>query len=238
MNAQLLQVVSEPLPASRKVYKSGSLHSGLRVPMREIELHPSAGEAPLTVYDPSGPYTDPAVTIDINHGLARTRDAWITAAFTYQGLKALGVPQASLDSFAPEFRQGMAARAKILGTTGANAPEHWGGGLSSPDLHAIIVLFARDVAERERRQHVHEKFVSGCAGVEVLSSLDLEAIPPFDYAHEHFGYRDRLSQPVIEGTGVEPTPGSGPPIRRRARTPAPSPPRCMPVSFRSAACCQ
>jgi len=79
MNAQLLQVVSEPLPASRKVYKSGSLHPGLRVPMREIELHPSAGEAPLTVYDPSGPYTDPAVTIDINHGLARTRDAWITA---------------------------------------------------------------------------------------------------------------------------------------------------------------
>ena len=79
MNAQLLQVVSEPLPASRKVYKSGSLHEGLRVPMREIELHPSAGEAPLTVYDPSGPYTDPAVTIDINHGLPRTRAPWIAA---------------------------------------------------------------------------------------------------------------------------------------------------------------
>ena len=47
----------------------------------------------------------------------------------------------------------------------------------------------------------------------MLSALDLEAIPPFDYAHEHFGYRDRLSQPVIEGTGVEPTPGSGPPIK-------------------------
>ncbi len=79
MNAQLLQVVSEPLPASRKVYKSGSLHEGLRVPMREIELHPSAGEAPLTVYDPSGPYTDPVVTIDINQGLPRTRAAWIGA---------------------------------------------------------------------------------------------------------------------------------------------------------------
>jgi len=79
MNAQLLQVVSEPLPASRKVYKSGSLHEGLRVPMREIELHPSAGEAPLTVYDPSGPYTDPDVTIDINHGLPCPRAAWIVA---------------------------------------------------------------------------------------------------------------------------------------------------------------
>src|SRR5436309_6111417 len=35
--------------------------------------------------------------------------AWMTVAFTYQGLKALGVPQDSLDSFAPEFREGMAA---------------------------------------------------------------------------------------------------------------------------------
>jgi len=50
-----------------------------------------------------------------------TRDAWITAGFTYQGLKALGVPQASLDSFAPEFRQGMAARAAELGTVGKAA---------------------------------------------------------------------------------------------------------------------
>jgi deferrochelatase/peroxidase EfeB len=55
--------------------------------------------------------------------------------------------------------------------------------------------------------------VKQCDGVEILSSLDLEAIPPFDHAHEHFGYRDRLSQPVIEGTGAIPTPGSGPPIK-------------------------
>ena len=40
--------------------------------------------------------------------------AWLGIAFTYQGLKALGLPQASLDSFPEEFRQGMAARAKIL----------------------------------------------------------------------------------------------------------------------------
>ena len=39
--------------------------------------------------------------------------------------------------------------------------------------------------------------------------LDLNANPPFNYAHDHFGYRDRLSQPVIEGSGEEPTPGSG-----------------------------
>src|SRR3954462_2812774 len=52
-------------------------------------------------------------------------DARITAAFTSQGLKALGVPQASLDSFAPEFRQGMAARATEFGDVGDSSPEHW-----------------------------------------------------------------------------------------------------------------
>ena len=41
----------------------------------------------------------------------------------------------------------------------------------------------------------------------------MEATPPFDYAHDHFGYRDRLSQPVIEGTGEELTPGSGAPLK-------------------------
>jgi len=138
---------------------------------------------------------------------------WVTVALTWNGLQALGVSEMSLATFPEEFRQGMAARAEILGTTGANHPDHWVGGLASPDLHALIVLFARDVAERERCRREHEQYLSQCAGVEVLSSLDLEAIPPFNYAHEHFGYRDRLSQPFIEGTGEAPTPGSGSPIK-------------------------
>jgi len=79
MNAQLIPVVAAPLPASRKVHYSGSMHAGLRVPMREITLEPSSGEAPFTVYDSSGPYTDPQVSIDIVRGLARTRAAWIAA---------------------------------------------------------------------------------------------------------------------------------------------------------------
>ncbi|MGE3865715.1 MAG: phosphomethylpyrimidine synthase ThiC, partial [Hyphomonadaceae bacterium] len=54
-------------------------HPDLRVPFREVAVHPSANEPPVTLYDPSGPYTDPAVTIDINSGLARTREAWVRA---------------------------------------------------------------------------------------------------------------------------------------------------------------
>jgi len=66
-------------PGSRKVYAKGVMFPDLRVPFREVAVHPSAGEPPVTIYDPSGPYTDPNATIDINKGLERPRDAWVIA---------------------------------------------------------------------------------------------------------------------------------------------------------------
>ena len=68
---------------------------------------------------------------------------WVTAAFTWNGLRALGLDEASLASFPEEFKQGMAARAQMLGDTGVNAPDHWVGGLASPDLHAIVIQIGR-----------------------------------------------------------------------------------------------
>jgi Dyp-type peroxidase family len=138
---------------------------------------------------------------------------WVTAAFTWNGLRALGLDEVSLASFPEEFKQGMAARAEMLGDTGLNAPQNWVGGLANSDLHAIVILFARDDAEHDRCVFEHQKLIADCPGVEVLSALDLKAMPPLDYAHDHFGYRDRLSQPVIEGAGEEPTPGSGDPLK-------------------------
>ncbi|WP_091922450.1 phosphomethylpyrimidine synthase ThiC [Phyllobacterium sp. CL33Tsu] len=67
------------LPASTKVYKAGRIYADLRVPMREIAVHPTAGEPNITVYDASGPYSDPLVTIDIAQGLPRMREAWLEA---------------------------------------------------------------------------------------------------------------------------------------------------------------
>ncbi|MGE5801680.1 MAG: Dyp-type peroxidase, partial [Gemmatimonadota bacterium] len=96
---------------------------------------------------------------------------------------------------------------------GESHPDKWVGGLASPDLHAIVILFARDEPERARCQAEHERLLARCAGVTVLSTLDLQATPPFDYAHDHFGYRDRMSQPAIEGSGEESTPGSGAPLK-------------------------
>jgi Dyp-type peroxidase family len=137
---------------------------------------------------------------------------WVSVAFTCNGLRALGVDEASLASFPEEFRQGMAARWEVLGDTGANHPDHWVDGTNQPELHAIVILFARDNDARDTCVMEHSKLLAKIEGVKTLSTLDLEATPPFDHAHDHFGYRDRLSQPVMKGSGEEPTPGSGDPL--------------------------
>ncbi|MFQ8432674.1 phosphomethylpyrimidine synthase ThiC [Amaricoccus sp. W119] len=72
-------VTTGPFPASRKVHRPGDLHPEIRVPLREIDLHPTAGEPPVAVYDSSGPYTDPAAAIDISRGLPPSRAAFIAA---------------------------------------------------------------------------------------------------------------------------------------------------------------
>ncbi|WP_417834095.1 phosphomethylpyrimidine synthase ThiC [Thalassospira xiamenensis] len=72
-------VTTGALPASRKIHIAGSHFPDIHVPMREIAVHPTAGEPPIRVYDPSGPYTDPDVTIDIAKGLPRLRRSWIAA---------------------------------------------------------------------------------------------------------------------------------------------------------------
>ncbi|MBI3355685.1 MAG: phosphomethylpyrimidine synthase ThiC [Nitrospirae bacterium] len=77
-------LTTTPFPASQKVYVDG-IQSGVRVPMREISLTPtkatngsgSAINQSVTVYDTSGPYTDPLVTIDVRTGLAPLRRPWV-----------------------------------------------------------------------------------------------------------------------------------------------------------------
>ncbi len=80
--AELSEEVTRPFPGSRKVYVTGS-RPDLRVPMREISLTPTRTSAgleenpPITVYDTSGPYTDPQARIDLLAGLPDPRAAWI-----------------------------------------------------------------------------------------------------------------------------------------------------------------
>jgi phosphomethylpyrimidine synthase len=119
--------------------------------MREIALHPSSGEPPLAVYDPSGPYTDPAVAIDIEAGLSRLRERWIAARADTEaypgrrvqlidnGLTAGGKP-------APEFparRPPLRARAGRAVTQLAYAR----AGIVTPEMEYVAI---RENLGRER----------------------------------------------------------------------------------------
>src|SRR5690606_28703604 len=79
---QLSESVTRPIPGSRKIFVPGS-RPDLQVPMREIALTRTptlfGGEEnpPVTVYDTSGPYTDPEARIDLSTGLPALRARWI-----------------------------------------------------------------------------------------------------------------------------------------------------------------
>ena len=77
--------------------------------------------------------------------------AWVTVALSFQGLRALGVPADSLASFPPEFQQGMAARAHLLGDVGENAPENWEAPLGSPDVHLAVAALSTTQASSKPR---------------------------------------------------------------------------------------
>ena len=90
--ADLLAQSRQPFPASRKSYLLGQLHVNLRVPVRDIAL--TNGEQ-VSVYDTSGPYTDPAVQIDIRRGLPALRGPWLDARGDTEWY--VGRPRAALD---------------------------------------------------------------------------------------------------------------------------------------------
>ncbi|MFD3189956.1 phosphomethylpyrimidine synthase ThiC [Sedimentitalea sp. HM32M-2] len=108
MNVPNPKITTGALPASRKIYVDGTLHPDVRVPMREIATHPTAGEPPLPVYDSSGPYTDPDILTDIRQGLPALRRDWILARGDVQTYAGRGVTSADNgfvegDRLTPEF---------------------------------------------------------------------------------------------------------------------------------------
>ena len=70
-------VTTGPIAGSRKIYTTPEDRPDLRVPFREIALDPSAQEEPYRAYDTSGPFTDPAIAIDLEAGLPPVRAACI-----------------------------------------------------------------------------------------------------------------------------------------------------------------
>ncbi|MDE4191626.1 phosphomethylpyrimidine synthase ThiC [Phaeobacter gallaeciensis] len=136
-------VTTGPLPASRKIYVSGDIHPEIRVPMREIATHPTAGEAPLPVYDSSGPYTDPDHTTDIRQGLPALRRDWILTRADveeYQGRDVKPEDNGFVegDRLTPEFPR-RPAPLRATGDSAVTQLAYARAGIITPEMEYIAI---------------------------------------------------------------------------------------------------
>jgi Dyp-type peroxidase family len=132
------------------------------------------------------------------------QQASLAVAISFQGLKALGVPAESLASFPPEFQQGMAARAEVLGDVGENAPANWEAPLGSPDVHVALAALAPDATRLESMLVHARESLRDLTAVVPIWRQDVYSLPN---EREPFGFKDGIGQPAIEGSGI---PGSNP----------------------------
>jgi Dyp-type peroxidase family len=131
-------------------------------------------------------------------------DTWVSVALTHPGLKALGVPQESLDSLSWEFRQGMAARAKDLRDVGESDPQRWEKPLGTGDVHVILVAVSPNATRLEEVLDRARQTYRSMSGIEAIWRQDCHALPD---EKEPFGFKDGISHPAIEGSGI---PGTNP----------------------------
>ena len=139
-----------------------------------------------------------------------TLPGWLGIAFTYEGLRALGVPKASLESFPSEFREGMATRAPLLNDVGSNAPANWEYPFGTADMHVALAIYSKDdqsletVLERARQSHQE------LPGISVVYRLKFSELPG---GRNPFGFKDGLHNPHVEGSGAPIHPGNGPQLK-------------------------
>jgi Dyp-type peroxidase family len=133
-------------------------------------------------------------------------DSGINLSFSFQGLRALGLADRSLDAFPAEFRDGMASRATVLGDIGESAPERWEAPFASGDAHVLVMISAKDEAALKERNERVQGAVERNSGATVVGYQLGAAL---EGGREHFGYADGFAQPAIEGSGFDALPGQG-----------------------------
>ncbi len=128
----------------------------------------------------------------------RVRGLRLMLAFTHRGLERLGLPAQVLETFIPEFRQGMTAphRSRVLGDIGSDAPEHWRWGSDDSPVDMLCAVFAGSHGELESTRLDATLGLRG-AGLEVFERIGARLS-----FTEPFGFADGLSQPRIEGAGT------------------------------------
>ena len=125
------------------------------------------------------------------------RAMWMNLALTYRGLKAIGVPEPELAGFSPEFRDGMAARAAQLGDVDQSAPVSWIAGFRDHDIHGVL-LVAADRSPELGKEVRQQKARLAKYGLDVVLEQP-GAARQDEPGHEHFGFKDGISQPLVLG---------------------------------------
>ncbi len=149
INSQLKNIGLEIGVTTGPIRGSKKIHVGpLGVAMREIHLEPGSGEAPVRVYDTSGPYTDPSVTIDIAAGLAAKRRDWILARGDVEDYEARAVKPEDNGQLGPDRSGGVPAFPNVV-----KRPLRAKPGMNVSQMHyarrGIITPEMEYVAERE-----------------------------------------------------------------------------------------
>lgn len=132
----------------------------------------------------------------------------LNLAISYEGLRALGLPDGSLAGFPEEFREGMAARAGLLGDTGESAPDRWEAGFVDPGVHVLVMISAQDEEALQAHDRALRDRIEQSGALSLVADQVGAALPD---GKEHFGFVDGFAQPALEGSGVEALPGQGAP---------------------------
>jgi Dyp-type peroxidase family len=137
--------------------------------------------------------------LDSAAGFQADRQFSLAVGLTYPGLQALGLPEASLQSFPDEFRQGMAARAEELGDVGENAPEHWEHPLGTGAIHIVVVGLAPSRELLEPGLLLARDAIRDLSGIAAVWEQEVGVGAD---GRNWFDFRDGISQPRIEGLEV------------------------------------
>ena len=130
--------------------------------------------------------------------------------FTRAGLEALGLPSDQTRGFGNAFSHGMRNRPQILGDVGDSARNHWHWG-GEEDVHVLVISYAASPADLNLWQTVNKEN-SGLTEIYVIDSEMLEG------GTDHFGFRDGISQPYIDGIDTTAASTLGSRFDNRVRT--------------------
>jgi Dyp-type peroxidase family len=123
--------------------------------------------------------------------------SWLNLALTFRGLELLGAE--GLPDFPEAFRAGMRARAEAIGDVGTSAPGEWTEPFRDEDIHAVVLLAADDPDDLADEYTYLSGLLRAHGATQVGESIDGNARPDAERGHEHFGFKDGISQPGIGG---------------------------------------